>query len=395
VTTSKTNAERIRVGIVANEFFHREFGGMGGFGWAARQAARLFKEHPEHGFEAIFLNRTLPPAGDGGHTSAHDTPMITRSGGRLSGLGSVKAARPDLLLMIDYRPGYRFFAGALPRTPIIVWVRDPRTPEDVRRIDTLRIPGAGGARPQGVNGIDCTSLGKIVRASRLLSRPVLFAATTPCLAAKVRDTYDAAPPEVFSLPNPVEPCAGEVFKSERPRVIFLGRLDPIKRPWLFAGLAARFPDVEFLFMGRNHFKGEGAWQPDGLPPNVRMLGHVDGEEKSRTISSAWVLVNTSIQESLAVSFLEALACETPVVSCLNTEDVVSRFGAYVGRWDGDGLDSLPRFAEALDRLLRDADLRARLGRGGRAWVEENHNPARFLEAFRSLCAKAGLRGFTD
>jgi glycosyltransferase involved in cell wall biosynthesis len=118
---------------------------------------------------------------------------------------------------------------------------------------------------------------------------------------------------------------------------------------------------------------------------------VDGEEKSRLISSAWVLINTSIQESLAVSFLEALSCETPVVSCLNTEDVVARFGVYVGRWDGDGRDSLPRFTEALDRLLRDADLRTRLGREGRAWVAENHNPARFLEAFRSLCARAGLQ----
>ncbi|MCA1818098.1 MAG: glycosyltransferase family 4 protein, partial [Acidobacteria bacterium] len=369
MTSSKTNARRIRVGIVANEFFHHELGGMGGFGWAARQAARLFEKHPEHGFEAVFLNRTLPPAGDGGHTRAHDTPLVTRSGGRLSGLGSVRAARPDLLLMIDYRPGYRFFAGVLPRTPIIVWVRDPRPPEEVRRVHTLRIPGAEGARPQGIAPIDCTSLGKIVRASRLLARPVLFAATTPCLAAKVRDTYDVTPPEVFSLPNPVEPRPGEVVKSERPRVVFLGRLDPIKRPWLFAELAARFPRVEFLFMGRNHFKGEGAWKPEGLPPNVRLLGHLDGEEKVRTISSAWALVNTSIAESLAVSFLEAFSCETPVVSCVNTEDVVSRFGAYVGRFDGDGRDSLQRFAEALDRLLRDAETRTRLGREGRAWVE--------------------------
>jgi glycosyltransferase involved in cell wall biosynthesis len=306
---------------------------------------------------------------------------------------SVKTERLDLLLMIDYRPSYRFFAGALPRTPIIVWVRDPRTPEDMRKIHTLRIPGAEGVRPQGINGIDCTSLGTIVRASRLLARPVLFATPALSLAAKVPDTYGVTPPEVSFLPNPLAPGPGEVFKSERPRVVFLARLDPVKRPWLFAELGARFPKVEFLFMGQKHFEGEGAWQPAGLPPNVRLLGHVDGAKKLRTLSSAWALVNTSIQEGLAVSFLEALACETPIISCQNTEDVVSRFGVYLGRWDGDGLDALPRFAEALEHLLRDATTRTRLGREGRAWVTENHNQGRFLDAFESLCARAGLRGF--
>jgi glycosyltransferase involved in cell wall biosynthesis len=363
---------------------------MGGFGWAARQVARLFREHPEQGFEAVFLNRTLLSAGDGRRALAHETPLIRRSGGRLSGVRSVKAERLDLLLMIDYRPSYRFFAGALPRTPIIVWVRDPRTPEDMRKIHTLRIPGAEGVRPQGIDEIDCTSLGTIARASRLLARPVLFATPAPSLAAKVRDTYYATPPEVFFLPNPVDLNPGAVPKSERPRVVFLARLDPVKRPWLFAELAARFPEVEFLFMGQKHFEGEGAWEPVGLPPNVRLLGQVDGAEKLRTLSSAWALVNTSIHESLAVSFLEALACETPIVSCQNPENVVSRFGIHVGRWDGDGLDALPHFGEALTRLLHDTETRVRLGKEGRAWVNEVHNPARFLHTFRALCASVGL-----
>jgi glycosyltransferase involved in cell wall biosynthesis len=389
-STMEVDVERIKVGIVANEFFQKELGGIGGFGWAARQVALLFKERPERGFEAVFLNRTLPPTGDGVRALAHDTPLLTRSGGRLSGVRSVKTERLDLLLMIDYRPSYRFFAGALPRTPIIVWVRDPRTPEDLRKIQTLRIPGAEGVRPQGINEIDCTSLGTIVRASRMLARPVLFATPAPSLVAKVPDTYGVTPPEVSFLPNPLAHASGELFKSERPRVVFLARLDPVKRPWLFAELGARFPEVEFLFMGQKHFEGVGAWQPASLPPNVRLLGHVDGAEKLRTLSSAWALVNTSIQEGLAVSFLEALACETPIVSCQNTEDVVSRFGIHVGRWDGDGLDSLPRFTEALERLLRDATTRTRLGREGRAWVTENHNQERFLDAFESLCAKAGL-----
>lgn len=381
----------VRVGIVANEFFAPEAGGMGGFGWAARQVARLFNEHPEHGCAAVFLNRTLPPRGGGFGAAAQAAPLITCRGGRLAGVRSLRAQRLDLLLMIDYRPSYRFFAAALPRTPVIIWVRDPRTPADVRAINTLRIPGAAGVRPQGIREVDCTSLGVIVRASRLLARPVLFATPAPHLAARVPETYGVAPPRVSFLPNIIDLEPGEVCKSERPSVVFLGRLDPIKRPWLFAELAARFPGVDFLFMGHRHFEGEGAWRPDGLPPNARLLGHVDGAEKLRRLSCAWALVNTSIHEALPVSFLEALACETPLVSCRDPEGLVSRFGVHVGRFEGDGLAALPGFAEALGRLLRDAETRLRLGREGRAWVEATHRPACFLEAFRTLCAGAGLR----
>jgi glycosyltransferase involved in cell wall biosynthesis len=379
------------VGVVANEFFGPEVGGMGGFGWAARQVARLFRERPEHGFEAVFLNRTLPSSSAGAaRATADGTPLFVCGGGRLSALRRARSLRLDLLLMIDYRPSYRFFAGALPRTPVVVWVRDPRTPEDVRSINTLRVPGAEGFSPQGIAEVDCTSLATVVRASRLLARPVLFATPAPSLAARMPGTYGVKPPEVFFLPNIIDAEPREVSKSERPSVVFLGRLDPIKRPWLFAELARRFPSVEFLFMGRRHFEGAGAWPQTDLPPNVRLLGHVDGAEKLRALSSAWALVNTSIHEGLPVSFLEALKCETPVISCQDTDGVTSRFGVYVGRHDGDGLAALPRFAEALERLLRDGAERARLGREGRAWVSETHSPARFLEAFRALCARAGL-----
>jgi glycosyltransferase involved in cell wall biosynthesis len=391
VKTSKSPAGRIKLGIIASEFFDPSLGGRGGFGWAARQVAQLFNREPGRGVEAVFLSRTVQPgAGATAEVRVHETRLLMRTDGRLADAKRLRAERFDLLLMIDYRTSYRFFAAALPRTPIIIWARDPRTPADVRKIDTLRIPGGEGARPQGIDVTDCTSLGRIVSASRLLGRPVLFATPAPELAANVPITYGVAAQEVFFLPNPIDLDSAVVRKCARPRVIFLGRLDPIKRPWLFMELAGQFPEVEFVFMGQAHFEGGGAWRPENVPANVRMLGHVDGAEKLETVASAWALVNTSIHEGLAVSFLEALACETPIISCQNVEEVASRFGAYVGSFDGDGLDALPRFAEALTRLLLDEPTRTRLGREGRAWVAETHNPARFLSAFGELCARAGL-----
>jgi glycosyltransferase involved in cell wall biosynthesis len=194
------------------------------------------------------------------------------------------------------------------------------------------------------------------------------------------------------LPNPVDLRPGVVRKSARAQVVFLGRLDSVKRPWLFAELARRFPAVEFQFAGQANDRGEGTWEPDMLPPNVRLLGHIDGPDKVRALSSAWVLVNTSIHEGLPISFLEALACETPILACVDPGGLTSEFGLYIGHFDGTGLDALPDLVRGLERLLADAGLRTRLGKAGRRWVEATHSPARFRESFWALCARAGILG---
>ena len=121
-----------------------------------------------------------------------------------------------------------------------------------------------------------------------------------------------------------------------------------------------------------------------------MLGQVDQQQKTELLTSAWVLVNTSIDEALAVSFLEALACETPLVSCQNPEGIVSRFGIYVGRWNGTGMEAVPLFVDALQRLLQEDSLRRRLGRQGREWVTNTHTRAGFLQALAKLFRRAGL-----
>jgi glycosyltransferase involved in cell wall biosynthesis len=99
-----------------------------------------------------------------------------------------------------------------------------------------------------------------------------------------------------------------------------------------------------------------------------------------------MIVNTSIHESLPISFLEALHCATPIVSCQDPEGITSRFGRYVGRVDGSGLDALDAFEDAIESLLDDEDLRLRLGAEGREWARANHTPERFLDAFAEIAA---------
>ena len=199
-------------------------------------------------------------------------------------------------------------------------MRDPHPPEDVVKINTVRIPDQENIQPQGLKSADCTSLAEIVKASNWLKRPILFATVSPFLKAKIKGTYGVEPKEVTILPNIINLEPREIKKSAKPTVVFLARLDPYKRPWLFVELARHFPDVDFLVLGKAHFQGKGSWQPINLPENVKLMGHVGGEEKTNILTSAWVLVNTSIHEGLAISFQEALKCETPLLSCVDPEN---------------------------------------------------------------------------
>jgi glycosyltransferase involved in cell wall biosynthesis len=382
---------RVKLGIVANEFFDRDVGRIGGFGWAAAQVARCFGEHPGLGVDVVFLTGEVKVAEGGGERIVHGTRLLGFDGSVSRYARRVRRERLDLLLLIDYRPGYQWAIRARRRTHVILWARDPRPPEDVALVSTLEIPGAPGIRPQGVSPIDCTSFARVVRQARWWRRKVLVATTTPYLRAKVPGTYGIAPREIFTLPNIIDVPSAPARRSVSPTVVFLGRFDPYKRPWIAVELARLFPEVTFLLLGQTHFRGAGSWAPADLPSNVKLLGHTDGAEKEAALAAAWVLVNTSIHEGLPVSFLEALACETPILSCQNPEDVASRFGVYVGRWEGTGLQGLSAFTGGLRRLLESAPLRERLGAEGRQWVTTTHSSSRFLEAFADLCRRAGLR----
>jgi glycosyltransferase involved in cell wall biosynthesis len=372
----------VRVGIVCGEFLQPGATRIGGFGWAAARAAQELRRAGE---EPLFVCPDVEALRD--HPPAFgETRLIAKRDGAVAFVRELRGARPDVLLSIDYRPSYDTAFKALPRTPVIVWVRDPRPPEDVAAVGRIRIPGRPeDEEPQGLGAIDCTPLGTIMGWSRVLRRPVTFASPAPdALTPKAPGTYGHDPGRLELLPNPIGVDREPGPKARAPRVVFLARLDPYKRPWLFAELARAFPDVEFVMVGQSHFTGAGAWEPSDPPANLRIAGNLAGEEKLRELDAAWVLVNTSPHEALAVSFQEALASRTPLLACVDTEGVVSRFGISVGRFPGDGLDALPALREGLTRLLGDDDLRGRLGREGREWVCGRHTPERFVAAFRSL-----------
>ena len=300
-----------------------------------------------------------------------------------------KLAVPDIFLTIDYRSSYEYFLAMFPQAPMIMWVQDPKTPEDWERIATCRVPGQEDTPPKGLEYIDCTPLSDLVKRRRESGLKTMFAVPSPFLEAKIESTYGCRADEVTSLCYPMEPApAGPYEKTEKPTVMFLGRLDPQKRPWVIPEIARRMPDVTFRIFGKAHFTGPGSWEPKDLPPNVVMLGHMEGQEKHEMIASSWLHLNTAIHEGLPIAFVEGLQREVPIVSCVNPENVAERFGRYVGEWRGDGMDSVDAFVSALRELIDNNDERKRMGVAGRKWVAETHSAEGFLKSFDDLLAQA-------
>jgi glycosyltransferase involved in cell wall biosynthesis len=173
------------------------------------------------------------------------------------------------------------------------------------------------------------------------------------------------------LPNPVPIPETPRGKNPRPTACFLARWDPQKRVELFFKLALEHPEVNFIAMGRSHDEARDRDLRDryGGVPNLQLTGFVSEEEKSRILGESWVLVNTSVREALPVSFLEALAHGTPIISGENPDGLTEDYG-YLAE-DGD-------YSAALDRLLADEE-RVERGYRGRRYVEEIHEAGKAVD----------------
>jgi glycosyltransferase involved in cell wall biosynthesis len=194
------------------------------------------------------------------------------------------------------------------------------------------------------------------------------------LRDKAEGLYKLAHRPVF-LPN-IEHIPERVpEKTGTPEVVFVGRLDSIKRPERFIVLASHFREIRFTVIGRANSRKRQAYL-EALAakyPNVVMAGFLDkfsSPEFGEILSRASVLVNTSGKESLPVSFVEAAARGCAILSRVDPDGFASRFGCVV---DSDDYES------GLAYLLEDERFRE-LGRKAHAYVYDKYRFNRAIEA---------------
>jgi glycosyltransferase involved in cell wall biosynthesis len=171
---------------------------------------------------------------------------------------------------------------------------------------------------------------------------------------------------IHVVPPGVEPrFSPGGHKSPTPLVVAVGRLVPVKRFSLLidalAQIKERHPALGAIIIGDGYeremleakvrARGAGSW--------IALPGRVDDTTLVDAYRRAWVVASASAHEGWGMTITEAAACGTPSVATriAGHEDAVEH--------DVSGLlaDDGPGIAAALDRVLADDGLRARLTAG--------------------------------
>jgi len=160
-----------------------------------------------------------------------------------------------------------------------------------------------------------------------------------------------------------------------PAIVFVGRLVDGKRPQdalaAFDTILERCPDARLFFCGDGPMRDrlEETVAEKGLNDAVTFLGRVPYSEMPAVFRAADLFVLPSRTEGFPRTVLEALSCETPVVSSdlEQTAKIVDQTGATVEVGDIQGL------ATAVSDLVEDVQLLSDLGRHGRQIVTTRYD----------------------
>jgi len=152
-------------------------------------------------------------------------------------------------------------------------------------------------------------------------------------------------------------------KSKVPLVAAVGRLVPVKRFEMLIDALVELkrwhPTLEAEIAGDGYKRDELEAQIHAARAEawIRLPGHISDEAVVDLYRRAWVLASASAREGWGMSITEAAACGTPAVATRIAGHLDAVDDGHTGLLVG-GRDEL---VGALDRMLRDPDLRSRLG----------------------------------
>lgn len=162
-------------------------------------------------------------------------------------------------------------------------------------------------------------------------------------------------------------------KDDAPLVVYVGMLKRYKGLDIviraFARVRRALPDARLVLIGKgtDSPRLEALARQLGLGDAVLFPGWVSEAEKVDWLRRAHVMVYPSIKEGWGIPTMEAGACMTPTLAShvAGLRDAVrhGETGFLVPHEDEAA------WAQRMEELLRDAELRRRLGEGARRWAE--------------------------
>ena len=386
---SKPKDKKIKVGLLIDEFFGGAGTAFGGYGFLARKYVCKYVPNEDIQVDVLLYmdgNIKKTKCENIDNTNVYILPGITKFAKQF-----LKKQNYDLFMSIEMTyPSYEIM-NLIDSKKLILWIQDPR-PEEVweekrQTMSDLKDPCI------------CDPRIPVLIQKLYAEKRIKFISQGYSLNPLAKQLYKL--PEdvkVQYLPNPIEIDFNYKFdiKNKKKQVIFLGRLEAQKRAWLFCEVARRMPEYDFYVMGKFFRDEENNKKPlqqylDNTPSNLYFMGHMEGEEKEKLIRESRILLNTSIWEGIPISWLEALQYGTCIVSCLDNENLPSRFGNYVGEILGDGYDKADLFIPAIKELMENDELYSQKANSAIEYIRENHNVIRFIDNIRETINSENTR----
>lgn len=385
--------KKIKVGLLVEEFYDKDLGGFGGYGILAREYIAKYIPNSEIEIEVII-----------GSNSKKEIKTIERDGIKIHYLPKnwsskidvdfiylnlvqnfFKEKKFDVYLSIEMsRIAYEVMRREKDKK-LILWVQDPRPDYDWEEIKSVPMSNEYDSYVNYYSKWERriqNLLGKLNEEGRLI-----LISQGEYLKRKAKDLYRL--PEntkIEYFPNPVVINDNFNIEDKRDNVLFLGRLTPVKRPWIYFELAKKFPENIFYVCGQGNEIDEIIEKYKDVK-NLKFMGHVSGEEKDRLLRECKVLVNTSIHEAIPVSFLEAISYGQKLLSCQNPDDITKNNGYFTGTILGEGIDRIEEFQKGLEFCLNNYNEKEIIESIEK--IKENHNLDKFIKNMRALLMKEG------
>lgn len=145
-------------------------------------------------------------------------------------------------------------------------------------------------------------------------------------AIRLRADVLPMPGDDFSR-HPAAHC--EPVREEPPLLLLVGRIAPEKNIEMFIELARMLPDMRFLVVGsgdssNSYVAGLGKLSTD--VPNLEFFGSADRQQLCELYIAATALCCTSHYEGFPNTFIEAWSLGLPVISTVDPDGVIARFG---------------------------------------------------------------------
>lgn len=208
------------------------------------------------------------------------------------------------------------------------------------------------------------------------------------------------------IPNPIDTAAyshdratgrfraQDLQLTDRTIILFLSRLDAKKGLDLllpaFAAVRAQYPQVILVLAGNGEASFVARLQQEamrlGINADIIWTGFLTGEEKEAAFADADIFVLPSYSENFGIAAAEAMACGLPVVLSdqvgIHQEVAEAQAGAVVPC-------RTEELAQALLRLVRDAQLRSQMGENGKSLVNSQFSletvTGRLIETYVQIC----------